>query len=262
MMNISVNRMDESILAPFAPLGGQVGFYFCDLETGETFAHNAEVPLLAASVIKLPVMAEAFRQMEAGLVDENECFCVQSTDMLPGCGALNLMHDGIKATFLDLIKLMIALSDNTATNLIIRRVGMKAVNEHMRSLGLMGTQLNRLLFDADASSQGLENRVSAADMGKLLALIYRGALVSKEASARMLSILFEQRLSGKLPLALPREVGVAHKTGEDEGITNDVGLVEAARAYVICILANGVCAPAFDRAIHAVSRAVYDYVNE
>lgn len=253
--------MDSSILAPFQPMGGTVGFYFKDLETGETFTHNGDAPLLAASVIKLPVMAEAFRQMEAGQVLADERFAVRPKDILPGCGALNFLHEGIEVTFLDLVKLMICLSDNTATNLVIRRLGMDAINENHGRLGLSGTRLNRLLFNAEASARGLENTVSAADMGKLLELIYRGELVSKQASAAMLDILLDQRLGGKLPLPLPRHADVAHKTGEDEGITNDVGLVFGARPYVICILANGICAPEFDRAIHAVSRAVYDYVS-
>jgi len=252
--------MDSTILAPFRPLGGKVGFYFKDLETGETFAENGETPLLAASVIKLPVMAEAFRQMEAGLVGRDERYAIRSENKLPGCGALNFLHEGIEVTFLDLVKLMICLSDNTATNLVIKRLGMDEINANFVRLSLSGTRLNRLLFDAQASARGLENTVSAADMGRLLELIHRGELVSKEASAEMLDILLDQRLGGKLPLPLPRYVDVAHKTGEDEGITNDVGLVFGVRPYVVCILANGVCAPEFDRAIHAVSRAVYDCV--
>jgi beta-lactamase class A len=253
--------MDASVLSPFLPLGGRVGFYFKDLVTGETFAQNGETPLLAASVIKLPVMAEAFRQMEAGLVGRDERFVICPEDKLPGCGALNLMHDGVEATFLDLVTLMIALSDNTATNLVIKRLGMEAVNQNIERLGLAGTRLNRLLFDEEASARGVENTVSAADMGKLLELIYRGMLVSAKASADMLDILFEQRLGGKLPLSLPRDVAVANKTGEDEGITNDVGIVEGAHPYVICILANDVYAPDFDRAIHQVSCTVYEYVR-
>lgn len=252
--------MDASILEPFLPLGGRVGFYFKDLVTGEMYEHNGALPLLAASVIKLPVMAEAFRQMEARLVNRDERFILKPEDKLPGCGVLNLLHDGTEVTFLDLVTLMIVLSDNSATNLVIRRLGMDAINENIKNLGLAGTRLNRLLFDAEASAQGLENTVSAADMGKLLEMIYRSALVSKKASEEMLAILFEQRLNGKLPLSLPREVAVANKTGEDEGITNDVGIVMGAHPYVICVCANEVDAPAFDMALHRVSRAVFDEV--
>lgn len=250
--------MDASILSPFLPLGGRVGFYFKDLTTGETFAKDGETPMLAASVIKLPVMAEAFRQMEAGLVGRDERFAIKAEDKLPGCGALNALHDGVEVTFLDLVTLMIILSDNTATNLVIKRIGIPAVNENIARLGLAGTRLNRLLFDGEASLRGVENTVGAAGMGKLLELIWRGEVVSKEASAEMLRILFAQRLGGKLPLPLPRDVAVANKTGEDEGITNDVGIVAGARPYVLAILANGVYAPDFDMAIHRVSRAVYD----
>jgi len=253
--------MDASVLSPFLPLGGRVGFYFKDLVTGETYAHNGDLPLLAASVIKLPVMAEAFRQMEAGLVCRDERFIIRPEDKLSGCGSLNLMHDGVEATFIDLVTLMIALSDNTATNLVINRLGIDAINANISALGLAGTRLNRLLFDGEASARGLENHVTAADMGRLLEMIYSGGLVSAKASADMFAILSEQRLCGKLPLALPRDVRVANKTGEDEGITNDVGIVEGSHPYVICILANDVNAPDFDMAIHRVSRAVFESVR-
>lgn len=254
--------MKESILEPFRPLGGKTGFYFKDLCTGETFARNGDMPLLAASVIKLPVMVEAFRQMTDGVVGRNERFTVHPEDKFPGCGALNLLHDGLEVTFHDLVTLMITFSDNTATNLVIKRIGMDAVNANNQRLGLSGTRLNRLLFDEEASAKGIENYVSACDMGKLLEMIYRKTLLSEQASCEMLDILLEQRLNGKLPLPLPRDTAVAHKTGEDDGITNDVGIVEGAHPYIICILANNVDAPEFDRAIHRVSRAVYEYVKD
>ncbi len=250
--------MELSVLEPFAPLGGKVGFYYKNLVTGDTLELNGGTPLLAASVIKLPVMAEAFRQMEAGLVERNERFTVKPEDKLPSCGALNVMHDGLEVTFLDLVTLMIVFSDNTATNMVIKRIGMNAVNANIEALGLEGTRLNRLLFDSEASQRGLENRVTAAGMGKLLELIYRGELVSKAASAEMFDILLDQKLNGKLPLSLPRGTEVAHKTGEDSGVTHDVGIVMAEEPYIICVCANEVYAPEFDRAIHEVSLRVWE----
>ncbi len=253
--------MDRSIIADFDALGGKVGFFFKDLETGEEFALNPEMPLMAASVIKLPVMAEAFRQMEAGLVRADERFIIRDADKLPSCGALNELHDGAEVTFMDMVRLMIVFSDNTATNMVIKRIGIDRVNRFIADADLAGTRLNRLLFDSEASARHLENTISAGGMGKLLEAIYRGEVVSKAASANMLEILFDQKLNGKLPLSLPREVDVAHKTGEDDGITHDVGIVMGAHPYVICCCANEVDEPRFDMAIHRVSRAVYDHVK-
>ncbi len=249
--------MELSILEPFAPLGGKVGFYYKSLVDGDSLICNGDMPLLAASVIKLPVMAEAFRQMEAGLVNREERFTIRAEDKLPSCGALNVMHDGLEVTFYDLVTLMIVFSDNAATNLVIKRLGMDAINANIASLGLTATRLNRLLFDSAAAKQGLENRISASDMGKLLELIYRGELVSQKASEEMLEILLNQKLNGKLPLSLPRGTEIAHKTGEDSGITHDVGIVMENRPYVICICSNEIYAPDFDRAIHEVSLRVW-----
>lgn len=253
--------MERSVIAPFEACGGRVGFYFKDLVTGEELASNAGMPLMAASVIKLPVMAEAFRQMEEGIVSADERFVIREEDKLPSCGALNELHDGVEVTFMDAVRLMIVLSDNTATNMVIKRIGADAVNRFIQGAGLRATRLNRLLFDEEASARGVENTISAGDMGRLLELIFLGKAVSKAASREMLGILFDQKLNDKLPLPLPRETEVAHKTGEDDGITHDVGIVMGAHPYIICCCANGVDEPTFDMAIHKVSRAVYDRVR-
>lgn len=253
--------MNRSVLEPFAPLGGEVGFYYKNLVTGDSLEQNGDMPLEAASVIKLTVMAEAFSQFASGEFCRDELFVVRPEDKLPSCGALNELHDYANVTGIDLVRLMIVFSDNSATNMLIKRLGMERINALIDRLGLEGTRLNRCLYDDEASERGVENYISARGMGRLLELIYRGELVSHEASREMLDILFDQKLTGKLPLPLPRDIEVAHKTGEDDGITHDVGIVAASEPYIICVCANKVYAPAFDRAIHEVSLRVFDSVD-
>lgn len=250
--------MDKNIFAPLAKFGKGVSCYFKELDTGDTLGLMEDEPRLSASVIKLPIMVEAFFRFKEGTLGRDERFTVTEADKLPSCGCLNLLHTGLEVTARDLVALMITLSDNSATNLLIKRLGIESVNARMEALGLTGTRLNRLLFDSEAASRGLENCVSARDMGFLLEEMYFGRLVSPEADAEMLEILSEQRLNGKLPLPLPRGVDVAHKTGEDSGITLDVGLVYSEKPYILCIIGNDVYAPSFERELHAVSLAVYE----
>lgn len=242
--------MDVSLLSPFNRLPGQIGFYYRNLVTGETLSRSARQPLIAASVIKLPIMVEAFRQAEAGLLDLNEPVTVSRADCLPSCGVLSSLHENVTLPWLDLVTLMIIVSDNTATNLLIQRLGINRVNDTMTALGLTGSRLNRKLFCPELSRQGIENYVTAQDVGLLLEKLYLGQVVSPKASRQMLDILSRQQLNGKIPFHLHvKGIQVAHKTGEDTGITHDVGVVYGPQPFVVCFLSNQVQVTDFERLI-------------
>ncbi len=253
-----MEKLRESIENRLSGLPGDVCFYYESLATGESVAHNADRSVAAASVIKLAVLAEAFRQMESGLACADEAFTIRSEDKMPSCGALTYLHDGLSVTLLDLCVLMVILSDNTATNLLIRRLGIGPINETLRALGLRATALNRLLFDSAASARGVQNIITAREIGLLLRLLYEGKVVSPEASARMLSILSDQRLNGQLTFFLPRGVRTANKTGEATGMTHDVGIVYAARPFLVCFCSQNTDVPAMERAMQDITLLLYE----
>ena len=234
-------------------LTGHIGFYCKDLATGEALSFHADEPIVAASVIKLCVMAEAFRRREEGSLDFNEPVTVLPEDRKPSCGALTYLHDGITVTVGDLVELMIILSDNTATNLLIDRLGTDAVNRFMTELGLSErTRCRRKLFMPELSALGITNHVTAADIGQLLERMHLGEVVSPTASAAMIQILRDQRLNGKMPFHLsPRRIRCAHKTGEDydDGITHDCGIIYADHPVLFCFLAEGADVPKAERAL-------------
>lgn len=248
----------EALFRMLREAPGKTGFYYKNLTTGETWEHNAALPLMAASVIKIPVLVEAFFRMREGVLDKNETVRVRAEDKLPSCGALTYLHDGLEVTVEDLYTLMIILSDNSATNLLLKKFGMEAVNRRMRALGLSVTTVNRLLFDSAAAAQGKENYISAGEIGGLLERMYRGTLVSEQASAEMLGILKNQRLNGKMPFYLNGKVKIAHKTGEDDGITHDVGVVFAPQPFVACFCSNETDVPHFERLIQRGARMLYE----
>lgn len=236
---------------------GKVGIYYRPLD-GEAVGFNEDLPLIAASVIKLPVMVEAFRCIEVGELDPDERVTVPPEAKLPSCGALTYLHDGLTVTAMDLITLMIILSDNTATNLLIDRLGMEAVNRTMAELEIPGIALRRKLFDAEQSRRGVENTVTARGIGLLLTRMATGTLLGGKADSQMMSILKNQRLNGKLPFFLHgRGVKIAHKTGEDDGITHDVGVVYAPKPFVVCMLSNEVDVPAFERLMQDAALEMY-----
>ena len=179
----------KEALSRLETLPGMVGFYMKNLADGETVEYHADEAVEAASLIKLMVMAEAYRQREAGLIDFNERCVICPEDKLPSCGALTYMHPGLEVCVGDLVTLMIILSDNTAANLMIRRLGMDNINDEIRRLGLSsGTHLARLLFSPE-KAQGIENHVTARDMGLVFEKLAAGEVVSPAASAEMLQML-------------------------------------------------------------------------
>ena len=243
----------NAMTARLADLSGHIALYCRDTVTGETLRWHDDEPIVAASVIKLCVMAEAFRRSAEGTLDFSASVTVRREDKQPSCGALTYLHDGIAVTVRDLVELMIILSDNTATNLLIDRLGTERINRFMRTLGLSEkTMCRRKLFMPALAAQGISNHVTAGDIGLLLEKLLRGEVVSEAASAEMLHILGDQRLNGKMPFHLsPRGIRCAHKTGEDysDGITHDAGVIFAEHPVVFVFLAEGAQVPATERAL-------------
>ena len=236
---------------------GRVGFYCRYLGEDRVWTHHPDRPLIAASVIKIPIMVTAMRDIASGKLVPDAVVRIHPNMKQPSCGALTYMHDGLDVTVMDLITLMIILSDNTATNILIDRLTPEHVNATMESLGIPGINLRRRLFEPELSAQGIQNTVTARGIGLMLERMASGTLLGKRDDDAMLGILLNQRLNGKLPFYLHSEgIRCAHKTGEDDGITHDVGIVYAQRPFVICMLSNDVDVPAFERLIQETARAL------
>lgn len=248
-----------NILERIRRADGHVSLYYRPLDGGCALMHNENEPLLAASVIKIPIMVEAFRRFAEGSLNPGDVHVLREEEKMPSCGALNRMHAGVEVSLHDLVELMIVLSDNTATNILIDLLGIENVNNTMRAYGLTRSTLRRKLFDKAGHAAGIENTVTAREMGMLLEKMYAGELVNPEASREMLDILRNQKLNGKMPFFLkPRGIASAHKTGEDDGITHDVGIVFTRKPFVLCMLSNETNVPVFERMIQDTARDLAD----
>lgn len=248
--------MNEQILNRLRAVPGKVSFYYKDLTTGEMASLNEHMPLVAASVIKIPVMIELMRRIEEGTLDPDLLIEVTDADRVPICGVLTFFHTGTKVTPMDLCWLMITISDNMATNLLIDLLGIDAINQTLQSLGLRDCVLRRKLFESKPEFRGLTNTVSAGEIGLLLEKMYRGELISRKASEKMLNILDAQQCSNKLPLLLP-DARIAHKTGEDDGITHDCGILYAKKPFILSFCTNEVDTPAMNLTIAEIARDLY-----
>ena len=229
-----MKAIKNSIIERVKAFPGHTSIYFKDLTSGETFSYNADEPMSAASVIKLTVMAELFRQIDAGIISREQKLVVKDENRVPICGVLTLMHTGMEVTPIDLCWLMITISDNMATNMLIDLLGIDNIQANNERLGLTGCKLSRKLFEKRPEFRGLRNYISGDGIGKLLEMLYKGEVVSEQASKEMVNMMLHQQCTNKIPLLLPGEGRAAHKTGEDSGITHDTGILFAKKPFVVC----------------------------
>ena len=220
--------------------GGKVTFAAVDLKTGEHFGIAAARPVQTASVIKLPVMVEAFYQMQEGKLKWSQPVKETAFDRVRGSGILQDLSPQIGLTLGDAITLMIDVSDNTASNMVFRTVGIDAVNARMQKLGLKHTVLNGYVFhekdaaNAEAKKFGL-GETTADDMVHLLTLIRQHKILTPAACDQMLKILSKQRAIDAFPRYTSNLPGVtwAHKTGALDAVRNDVGIAETPAGPIV-----------------------------
>lgn len=224
----------KSIAREMETIPGHLGFYYKNLITGLEFGVNEADAFLAASVIKFPLLLHVLTRAAKGEISLSDRLTVENWEKMPSCGGLNQFTDAVDADILTLCRLMIVLSDNTATNKLFRFCGIENCNTAFREMGLEKTVVRRLLFDAEASARGLQNTICPQEMGYLLEQLYRGEFVNPQVSRQALDILLKQQIDHKLDGKLCGEVPIAHKTGEDDRLSNDVGIVFAKEPFVIC----------------------------
>ncbi len=242
---------------------GHVGIAIQDLSTGVVTGLNQGAEMPAASTIKIPVMVEVFRQLAEGNFDLNTRLTLRKGDKDWGSGDLARARVGSTFTVARLLALMIDVSDNTATNMLIRRVGRQKINQEMEDLGLTHTRLTDFIR-SEGPRIRWALRSSPADMMRLLRVMAKKQLVDEWSSGAMLAILRGQRHNGLLPAPLPAGTQIAHKTGTLHDTLNDVGIVYAgADPYVIAVMTTDL--PTLDagrRFIRGVSRMAYDALGK
>ncbi|MPZ17382.1 MAG: serine hydrolase [Luteitalea sp.] len=252
-------QLERRIEQRLAAVDGVIGVWIKDLVSGAEIAVNEDRVFPTASSIKIAILVELYRQAEHGRLRLEDRHRVADSDRAGGSGVLQ--HLGAAELSLrDLATLMIVLSDNTATNILIDKVGMDTVNATLDRLGLPATRLRRKMIRPDEQAAGRENVSTPAELGRLVERIYREKVVTPQACREMLQVLAHPK-SGPLRSRLPQDVRVAHKTGGLGGVVNDVGVVLLeGRPFIVSamstLVGNGEEA---GRTISDVARLAYDY---
>ena len=225
------------------------------------FEHRADERVPSASVIKLPIMLEAMEQVKAGTLDPGEIHILTDAEKTGGDGVLKTYSHRSRIAYRDLIRLMMVYSDNTATNIFINELGMDAINQRMRTIGLTKSQLNRVMMDTLATQQGRENYVTAREMSKLLTQIYRHEVATPALCEQMIAILKQNEDSATMPLLLPKGTVVAHKTGVLPYVRGDAGIVYATKPFLLSVFVEGVPTPEAERIIGEIALICYNYFS-
>jgi beta-lactamase class A len=271
-----LDRLRSNIERITRGVNARWGIYIKCLETGEEIALGADEPMDTMSVIKIPLMVEVYRQIEAGTIKLDDRYTLKDEDKRPGTGVIRTLDAGATLSIKDLITLMNTVSDNTATDLLFAKVGgVDPVNALMTQYGLNSIRATgttdvwfKALREADdaarfhAEAKTPFGLASPRDIGRLLEKIARGEAVSPRASEAMLKIMRQQVYRSRIPRYVTGYV-IPHKTGDFlPYIGNDVGLLESPRHRVVLVVFTarhyGVGAQLED-AIGRIAEQVADY---
>lgn len=274
------NPKEQTLAERITPLAkahrGKVAIAIKHLGTGDSYFFNADEVMPTASLIKFPILIEVYQQAAEGKVGLADLLVLRDKDKVPGSGILTY-HFSEGATFplKDAVRLMIVFSDNTATNLVLDRIGLASTNLRMEALGCPNTKVHAKVFRGSTTSLFPERTkkyglgsTTAREMLGLFERLHQGKLVSPEACKEMLGHLKKCDDKEKLKRFLPEKIAVAHKTGSTSEVRTDAGILYLPGGTVaVCVLTadNEDKSWRSDNAGNVlcgkVAKEVYDYVG-
>jgi len=230
-------KLEKSVLDVDRGLDGVMGVAIIDLTDGHKYLLHANDVYPQASSIKICVLAELYRQAQQGKLKLTDMYTVNAADLVQDSDIMGGLTPGVtQITLRDLATMMVAVSDNSAANVLIDRVGMDDVNTFLSSQGLRDTRLRRKMMDLKAAGEGRENISTPNEMAKLLQALYQGKILNKEMTNDFFKVLATHKDSW-IPRNLPDDLKIADKPGALEGVRNDSGIIFVdKRPYVLCVM--------------------------
>jgi beta-lactamase class A len=230
-------KLEKSILDIDRNLDGVMGVAIVDLTDGRKYLLHANDVFPQASSIKICVLAELYRQVQQGKLKLTDLYTVDAADLVQDSDIMGGLTPGVtRVTLRDLATMMVAVSDNSATNVLIDRVGMENVNSFLNAQGLRDTRLRRKMMDLKAAAEGRENVSTPNEMAILLKSLYQGEILNQELTADFFKVLSTHKDSW-IPRDLPDDLKVANKPGALEGVRNDSGVIFVdKRPYILCVM--------------------------
>lgn len=204
--------------------GVEIGVAICAPD-GRRFGHRSDDVFLSASTIKIAIMVALFQAVDRGELSLEDPYVLQAADKVPGSGVLQQLHDGIELTLGDVVYLMMSISDNPATNILIDCLGFDAVNRAMRDIGLERSVLGRKMMGRPAIEGEQENLATPNELAKLVSAILDGEAASAASCEAMVSLLEKQQNARRIGRFVPEGTRWGSKTGSYSTVVNDAGFV-------------------------------------
>jgi beta-lactamase class A len=231
--------LDQRVRAEIAKFKGKVNLFAKNFDTGKTYGFEEDERVRTASTIKVPIMVEAFAQVNEGKAKWDDELVLTKEKKAGGSGVLFEFHDGLRLTLRDAVNLMIVVSDNSATNLVLDVVTTDAVNARMEALGLKQTRLLRRIFGGGESRAGADpsNKpfglgvTTPREMVMLLEKLERGEVVSKEAAREMIALLKRQQDHRGVGRTI-KGIAMGSKAGALDNLRSDVAIIYTKRGRI------------------------------
>jgi len=241
-------KQNETILAfteAVSQLSGVYSFVAVDLNSGEVYGVNEYEPMQAASLIKLPVMAQFLKMAEDGKINLDTVYTLRDADKIGGSGSLQYKAAGTELTYRELVQLMGKQSDNTAFNVVRKKIGDQAIADYMKNVGMKNTDL-------------LENMTTPSDMALLFEKIYQAQIISVASRDLLLESLTGTIYEQHLVKGIPEGIKVAHKYGRELHVVNDGGVVYSESPYVVVIMTAGIVEAEADSVFPKLSQIIFE----
>ena len=237
------------------------GLVAIDLTSGEKISWNPDVQFPQASSIKIPILMEVYKQAHEGKFSLSDPLSVTAENLVGGTGILKNLEDPAPLSIKNIGIMMIALSDNSATNALIDLVGMQKVNKTLKSLGMNSTLLQRKMMNSAASARGEENLAIPAEAANILQLLYNGEFIDTSVSEEIIGILkMTDRKDSRLAAGIPENVPIAFKPGFINGVSVEWTIVLLQqRPYAVAIMESHKVSGEAEEVMEKVSKILFQY---
>ncbi|AFK04213.1 beta-lactamase [Emticicia oligotrophica DSM 17448] len=210
-----------------------------EMNGNKIYEYRPSVKMPSASVIKIPILMTLMGKVAKKELSLEDTHTLLHEEKTGGSGVLAEMSDGKVFTIRELAQEMIRSSDNTATNILINKVGRESVNAYLQQWGMSQTRLNRVMMDTEAVKQGRENYINAREVNALLQMIYGHKIATPALCDEMLEMLKNCADKSTIPSQLPQNLSIAHKTGTLAYVRGDAAIVFTQNPFVISIFVEG-----------------------
>ncbi|MGE7764207.1 serine hydrolase [Peribacillus sp. NPDC096540] len=256
---MTLQTIEHEILALVERFDGRIA-YKIENADGDTIGYHEDESFQSASLIKIPMIIEGYRQSEEKKIYLNQPVTIPPNEVTGGSGVLHVLSNKVFLTVEDLLTLMITVSDNTSTNMMMTLLGHDEINQCIKGLGLKNTILGRRMQDFKALKEGRDNTISAEDTITCLKAIHTGDFLTKESQEKILRAFDNQQLRDKLPSLMGKGVKVASKTGAIRGVAHDCAIIrsEFQTVYAVVLTEDMKSEDESRRVISKIGKLIYD----